>query len=114
MSVKLIVAYLLLAFGAPLAIGGFVSLLTLPVFKALFGERYREIHFPDDITEGILSMIAAIIMFRLFGISISIAVPIILGAVAALFLSARRERKSIPWEIFGIIVTYIVYGQLFT
>ena len=95
---KLFIAYVLLIFGAPIAVGGFFGLL----FAWL----------PDQFAEtidGILSTILAFLMFHYLSVKITIFVPIILLAITSLWLSQRKEYKAILWQSIGITITATGY-----
>ncbi|MBC8551671.1 MAG: hypothetical protein NUV86_12410 [Candidatus Scalindua sp.] len=95
---KIIIAYVLLIFGAPVA------------FSALFGFMFAWL--PDLISEtieGITSTILALLMFHCLSVKVTFFVPIILVAITSLWLSQREEYKAILWQSIGITITAIGY-----
>lgn len=95
---KVIIAYVLLIFGAPVA------------FSALFGFMFAWL--PDitsETTEGIISTILALLMFHYLSVKVTLFVPIILLAITSLWLSQRKEYKVILWQSIGITITATGY-----
>lgn len=93
-----IIAYALLIFGAPVAIGGLIGLL----FKFL----------PSPISEaidGITGTLLALGMFHLFKVKVTLIVPSIVAVVTILWLMKRKESKAIPWQILGIALATTGY-----
>ena len=100
---KLFIAYALLIFGAPIAVGG------------LFGLLFAWL--PDQVSEiidGIISTILALLMFFYLSVNITILVPVILLAITSLWFSQRKEYKAILWQSIGITITTIGYFVIFS
>lgn len=93
-----IVAYALLILGAPVAIGGLISLLLVwlptPASETL---------------EGIINTLVAIGMFHILKVEVSLLVPLVISVISALWLSHRREYKVIPFQIIGVIIAFTGY-----
>jgi len=93
-----IIAYALLILGAPIAIGGLISLLFVwlpdPLGEAL---------------EGIINTLVAIGMFHILKVGVSLLVPLAVAVISALWLSHRREYKAIPYQTIGIIIAFAGY-----
>ena len=93
-----IIAYALLIFGVPIAIGGLIGLL----FASL----------PDPISEaidGITGTLLALGMFHLFKVKVTLIVPTIVAIVTIVWFIKRKEYKAIPWQIFGVATATIGY-----
>ena len=93
-----IIAYILLIFGAPLAIGGLIGLL----FTSL----------PSPINEaidGITGTVLTLGMFHLFKVKVTLIVPSIVVVVTIIWLMKRKEFRAIPWQILGIALATIGY-----
>ena len=99
---KIYIAYALLTFGAPIAIGGWIGLL----FAWL----------PDKVSaiiDGIIYTILSLLMFYFLSVKVTIIVPLVVAVIASLWLSTRKEYKTILWELIGISVTYIGYFLIY-
>ncbi len=99
---KEVIAYMLLIFGAPIAIGGILGLLFTWLPEKV-----------SEVIDGILSTILALLMFYYLSVKITFLVPIILLLITSLWLSRRKEYEVIIWQSIGIIITSISYFMLF-
>ena len=93
---KIYIAYALLTFGAPIAIGGYIGLLF--------------IWLPDKVNEiinGIISTVLSFLMFYFLSVEITLIVPLILAVVVSVWLSFRKEYKAILWQLTGVIIATI-------
>ena len=107
---KTILAYVLLIFGAPIAIGELSSLLILLILQPIIGESAKKI--PGAVLEavnGITSVTAAVIMFNLLGLKATIIIPVVLSIVCYFWLRTRKESHAIKWHIAGYAIAWIVY-----
>ena len=100
---KLFVAYALLIFGAPIAVGG--------LFGLLFAWLPEQV---SETIDGIISTILAFSLFYYLSVNITILVPIILLAITSLWLSQRKEYKAILWQSIGITISTIGYLVTFS
>jgi hypothetical protein len=99
--VREVIAYALLIFGAPVAIGGLIGM----IFIAL----------PNSISktlDGALSTLVAIGMFMLIGAKVTLFVPLFVAIVSAVWLAKRNEAKSIPWQILGVIIVAVAHTMM--
>ncbi|MBI3609755.1 MAG: hypothetical protein HY204_03525 [Nitrospirae bacterium] len=107
---KEVIVYTLLIFGAPIAVGGLISLLFYFVLELIVGESWKKLpQSMMEIIDGIFYAAMAVIMFKVFSVNLSFAVPVILALVCAIWLGVRREYTVIPWQILGIIISWALY-----
>jgi len=102
-------------FGLPILVATVVwfvpSLLNALIVKRVGGLSSRLDGVLDAGIEGSIAALFACFVFRWLAVNVTLAIPIILIAVVALWNSARKETYRLLPSAVGIIVGYYFFAR---
>jgi hypothetical protein len=106
--VKTVIAYILLVFGAPVAIGAMVSMPIEMIVRAMPLPSKATIAVAEMINGGV-NLVLAILLFLFLEVQVTWLLPLLLAFITTMWLTTRTEYVELAWQLGGIFIGWLVY-----
>jgi hypothetical protein len=115
-QMKAFIAYALLVIGVPVFVGMAVgSILTMPIARLLHSKTKISLSnlLYLEIVNGFVASVAGAFLFRIYGLTAGIAVPVIMAAWVTFYFFCYRQpkREWVSW-LAGLFIGWSTLGRM--